>query len=151
NQHVFTAIITEAPKLLAAGTGVPQVLRFGAHMAVVQHLLRLSSPSRQLLLTIAGEVEEKAAGGLQSRREDAVPLPFRYVLIEGVVFPTGQISDEEHQKHFEEGLARFLEDTWIHRPLRALGNIAPVDAAGHATLKKKLLGVIRFLEECAQA
>src|SRR5439155_15739829 len=41
-----------------------------------------------------------------------------------------------------------LEETWIHRPLVSLNRIPPIDAAGHGTLKKKLAGVIQFLEEC---
>ncbi len=149
--QVFTAIVTEAPKLLAAGSGTPQVARFGAHLAIVQHLLRLSGPNRQQLLTLAAELEKESGDGLHKIRDESSALPLRYVLIEAIIFPLGQISDEEYQKQFTEGMARYLEDTWIHRPLHSLSNIAPVDAAGHATLRKKLLGVIRFLEECAEA
>src|SRR5207244_4590165 len=44
---------------------------------------------------------------------------------------------------------RYLEETWIHRPLTSLTQVPPVDAAGHPGLKKKLSGVIQFLQECA--
>src|SRR5262249_27558077 len=80
NRRRFTATLVEAPKPRAAGAGAPQPLHFAGHLAVVQHLVRISSPSRQLLLTVAAELEEKAAGALQNRREDAGPLPFRYIL-----------------------------------------------------------------------
>src|SRR5262249_27324198 len=34
--------------------------------------------------------------------------------------------------------------------LLSLNRIPPIDAAGHGTLKKKLAGVIQFLEECKE-
>ena len=37
----------------------------------------------------------------------------------------------------------------MHRPLKSLSQVPPIDAAGHAGLKKKLSGVIQFLQECA--
>jgi tetratricopeptide (TPR) repeat protein len=56
---------------------------------------------------------------------------------------------DEALKLVEEHVARYFEETWIHKPLRSLGQVPPVDAAGHPVLSKKLLGVIAFLESCA--
>jgi predicted Zn-dependent protease len=46
-------------------------------------------------------------------------------------------------------LEKFFEETWIHRPLKSLSQVAPLDAAGSPNLRKKLRGVVQFLEECA--
>src|SRR5205814_10163486 len=43
---------------------------------------------------------------------------------------------------------KYFEETWIHKPLRSLGGTAPIDAAGHANLRKKLCGVVRFVQDC---
>jgi tetratricopeptide (TPR) repeat protein len=44
-------------------------------------------------------------------------------------------------------LERHFEEQWIQRPLKSLNGIRPIDAAGHAGLRKKLLGVIKFQED----
>jgi tetratricopeptide (TPR) repeat protein len=149
NQQIFTAVLTQAPKLVVGA--VPQTMRFGAHLTLVQQLLRISSPNRQSLLLLAAELEELAAGALQQRRETSALPSFQFVLIEAIVFPTTQLSDEEFKKQLKEGTARFFEETWIQRPLHSLSNFAPRDAAGDASLRKKLRGVIQFLEDCARA
>jgi tetratricopeptide (TPR) repeat protein len=56
---------------------------------------------------------------------------------------------EQAERAARDYAARFFEDVWLHRPLRSLGGVAPVDAAGHRTLHKKLLGCITFLQQCA--
>src|SRR5260370_3775841 len=43
----------------------------------------------------------------------------------------------------------FFEGVWLHRPLKSLGSVPPIDAAGLGTLRKKLRGVVAFVEECA--
>src|SRR3989442_10221657 len=57
--------------------------------------------------------------------------------------------EAEARKQMDENLATYLEETWIHRPLKSLNQIPPSDAAGHDTLGKKLAGVVEFLQECA--
>lgn len=41
---------------------------------------------------------------------------------------------------------KYYEEKWIHRPLKALGGLAPVDAAQGASTRNMLEGVIRFRE-----
>src|SRR5262249_36338664 len=53
------------------------------------------------------------------------------------------------KRKVNEHARQFFEETWIHRPLRSLNQIPPIDAAGHSTLRKKLRGVVQFLQECA--
>lgn len=48
----------------------------------------------------------------------------------------------------KEHARNYFEETWIHRPLKALGGVPPIDAAGHPAYQKRLLGVVRFVEEC---
>src|SRR5205823_3421161 len=44
---------------------------------------------------------------------------------------------------------QFFEETWIHRPYRGLAGVPPVDAPGSPNLRKRLGGVIQFLQDCA--
>src|SRR5262249_49942125 len=68
---------------------------------------------------------------------------------EAMVFPLRVGAEQTGKEKALSHMQKYFEETWIHRPRRALGNNAPVDAVGHTTLRKKLRGVIQFLQDCA--
>lgn len=72
------------------------------------------------------------------------------LVLEAMVLPVGESNKEEGEIQIKENARKFYEDQWIHRPLRALSGVTPLDAAGHGIWRKKLRGVIDFLEQCAQ-
>jgi hypothetical protein len=76
---------------------------------------------------------------------------FGDVVIEALTFPVSSGSEEETKRRVAEHAQQYFEETWIHRPLRALNRIPPIDAVGQGTLRKKLRGVIQFLQDCAAA
>jgi hypothetical protein len=58
------------------------------------------------------------------------------------------ISDNEAaQAKIREHLQSYFEDKWIHKPLVSLNRTPPIDATGHPVLRKKLQGLVQFLEE----
>src|SRR5437660_12831296 len=61
----------------------------------------------------------------------------------------GATSEEEGAGRINEHVQRYFEETWIHKPLKSLNGVPPIDAAGHAVLRKKLRGLTQFLEDCA--
>src|SRR5581483_6390061 len=78
------------------------------------------------------------------------PISFQDVTAEALVFPlrpapAGQSDEERVLGHIQ----KFYEETWLHHPRRVLNNNTPIDAVGHATLRKKLRGVIQFVQDCA--
>src|SRR5262249_23738740 len=42
------------------------------------------------------------------------------------------------------------EETWLHQPRKSLSGNSPVDAAAHPVLRRKLAGVIQFIQECGR-
>jgi hypothetical protein len=44
-------------------------------------------------------------------------------------------------------LEQHYEEAWMERPLRSLDGVSPVDATASPRLKKRLPGIVRFLEE----
>ena len=66
-----------------------------------------------------------------------------------MAFPVGVSDKDEAEKQVREHAEKYFEETWIHKPLRSLSGVPPIDAAGHTVLRKKLRGVIQFLEDCA--
>ncbi|HMC64585.1 MAG TPA: hypothetical protein VKI65_06575, partial [Gemmataceae bacterium] len=97
------------------------------------------------------EVQQRAGVGLSEGRTSRSPASFSDVLAETLFIPTGAAPAEETEQRLREQIQRHFEESWIHRPRRSLNGVAPVDAAGHPTLRKKLLGVIAFFEQCAAA
>src|SRR5262249_37393329 len=78
------------------------------------------------------------------------PAKFLEALSEAIAFPRNVTSQEDAQARVREGFEKFLEEVWIHRPLKSLGGVPPIDAAGHGTLRKKLRGVLQFMRECGE-
>jgi tetratricopeptide (TPR) repeat protein len=70
-------------------------------------------------------------------------------LAEALGVPVRPTDKQETARRVQEHINRFFEEIWIHRPLASLNRIAPIDAAGHPTLRKKLLGAIQFIQDCA--
>src|SRR4029079_3258644 len=44
-----------------------------------------------------------------------------------------------------------FEETWVNQPLKSLLGKTPIDAAADPVLRKRLRGVVRFVEDCAAA
>jgi tetratricopeptide (TPR) repeat protein len=81
--------------------------------------------------------------------EKVSPASFSDVVLEAVAFPVGVTDKALGEQRARDFAAAYFEETWVHRPLHALSGVPPVDAAGHRTLRKKLLGVVQFLQDCA--
>ena len=129
-------------------TGGPPMAKLAAHLFIVANLMRLANSQRESLERAVDEVRQKLGPAIDEPHIDAGPVQFGDVVAEALVFPTQPTTPEAVQPRMRDHAERFFEDTWIHRPLKALAGNAPVDAAGHPNLRKRLLGVIRFLDEC---
>src|SRR5262249_8357179 len=62
--------------------------------------------------------------------------------------PLATSDPTQAEQQVREHVQRYFEETWIHRPLRSLNNVPPIDPTGHETLRKQLIGVVQFLQEC---
>jgi tetratricopeptide (TPR) repeat protein len=147
---VRALVMEPASRLTVTTTGpAAQPQRVAAHLLVLGQLLRLWHPQKETLGRIIQEVAQKAGKGLTEGAERVTHGNFGDVVLEAVVYVPGVKEKEQVEKYARDHAGRFFEETWIHRPLKSLGRIAPVDAAGHRVLRKKLRGVVQFLQECA--
>ncbi len=145
-EGILSGLVLEKPTVLAAGAGPPQ--RLGAYLLILGPLLRLRHPNKAMLDSVCAEVQQRAAAGLTPPVERVTPAAFSDVVLDAVVFPIGP-DREASLKRILEHAQQYFEETWIHKPLKALGGVPPVDAAGHRGLRKKLRGVVEFLRQCA--
>src|SRR5262249_28450602 len=125
------------------------VARLAGYLFVATGLMQVSSPLKEPLERLRDEVLTKLALGLDALPVRKAPIPFQDVTAEALVFPLRAASDQSAEERVLQHMQKYFEETWIHRPRRVLNNNAPVDAAGHPTLRKKLRGVIQFLQDCA--
>ena len=111
--------------------------------------MRLSGSRAQAIGRLRDEIKIRAALAVTEGPFRTVPTNFNDVLSEAIVYPDGPESTELKEQRITDYARTYFEETWLRLPLRSLSGVAPVDAAGHRTLRKKLLGVIQFLQDCA--
>jgi tetratricopeptide (TPR) repeat protein len=63
-----------------------------------------------------------------------------------LVFDDPKLPEAERQQRTLAEVRRYFEEVWLHRPLRSLDLISPIDAAQSPKMKGRLEGVIRFRE-----
>jgi tetratricopeptide (TPR) repeat protein len=148
-EHLLTALVLDRVAGLTPEHTAAQLPRLGAHLLIIGDQFRLANSNTEALDRVVKDLRQRVGPALSEPRTGRDPVPFHEVLAEALVFPLGIENEAEADRRVGEQMAHFYEDTWIHRPLVSLSRIPPVDAAGHATLRKKLLGVIQFLQECA--
>jgi tetratricopeptide (TPR) repeat protein len=149
DQGLVTGLVLERPPALTPELAATQLPGVGANLLIVRDALRLWNVNEAALDSVRRELQEAVGPALSGAAVARGHASFGDVMLESLAFPVGITDQAEAEKRVREHAQRFFEETWIHRPLRSLNRIAPIDAAGHVGLRKKLLGVVQFLEECA--
>jgi hypothetical protein len=123
--------------------------RLAAYVLLVGDMVRLWNSNQETFQTMVSELQQISAGAVADPYTRTGPCNFSDVLTEGMAFAVNETQEAEARRRSDEYFASYLEDKWIHKPVRSLGMVPPVDAAGHAILRKKLRGLIVFLADCA--
>src|SRR5262249_11866315 len=97
---------------------------------------------------VVEELRQKLGDSASDLRVVTMPVQLGDVILEAMMFPTGNYNPLLLADKMRERAQHHFEEVWLHRPLKSLGGVPPVDAAGHAVLRRKLLGAISFLEQC---
>jgi tetratricopeptide (TPR) repeat protein len=147
DEGVLTALVLDRRPSLTAEPA--PLAGLGAYLLWVGDRIRLWNSNGAAFDRVVQDLQQQVGPALSEPHSQRGPVAFNDVVSEALSFPVGISDAEEAERHVREGMQRFFEETWIHRPLRSLNQVPPVDAAGHGTLRKKLIGVIQFLEECA--
>src|SRR5262249_23587361 len=127
-----------------------QMPRAAASLLVMGGLFHLWGANRELVDKTVDEVRQRAGAALGDPRRGRVPAHFQEVLSDAAAVPPNAKDEADAQPVVADYMGRYFEETWIHKPLLSLSHVPPVDAAGSGTLRKKLRGVIQFLQDCAR-
>jgi tetratricopeptide (TPR) repeat protein len=150
-EGVLTALLLELTTsgLVTVGSPAADAGRLAGYLVIAGPNLRLQCPVAEVFPRVKDEVRTKLGLGLTDLRTARIPPNFPDVIAEALLFPVGNVPQEQAAQRAIDHAGRFFEDTWIHRPRKALSNIAPVDAVGSPKLRRKVRGIIEFLRQCA--
>ena len=149
-EGVLFAMVMEltTAAVITVGRPASDIARLGAYLLVAGPVFRMWGPSKESLHRVRDEVRTRWAWPWARRRMILGPIQFHDVITEALVFPTN-MRDPNAPAKVADHAQRYYEETWLHQPRRSLTNVAPIDAAGHAGLRKKLRGVVQFIQDCA--
>jgi tetratricopeptide (TPR) repeat protein len=148
-EGILSGVIVEAVPVLTAGSAGGQLVALQSYIMLIRDFLRIWFPKKESFDKVRAEMEQRLGASLSAPRERAGPAQFGDIVAEAVALPAGPMPEQEAQQRILEHAQRYFEAVWIHRPLRSLNHVPPVDATGTATLRKKLRGVVDFVQQCA--
>jgi tetratricopeptide (TPR) repeat protein len=149
-ENIFTALLLEftTASLITVGAPAAEAGKLAGYVLIAGPLFQFTSPRKEAFDRARDEIRQRLAVGLGEMQEQRLPIQFADVVAEALLFPVVQRDD--NRERVAEHIRKYYEDTWVHQPRHALLGNTPVDAAGSPRLRKRLLGVLRFLQECAR-
>jgi Tetratricopeptide repeat len=141
-------ILEEVTSLVLSGASAPPA-KLGAYVMIAGNVLQLWHPIKESLEKTLGEVQNRLGPALGEPGRAIAPAHFGDVVAEALLFPTAATTQLDAETKIRSHAQQFFEETWVHRPLKSLAGTPPIDAAGHTALRRRLRGVVQFLEECA--
>jgi tetratricopeptide (TPR) repeat protein len=134
--------------IVTSGAAPPRYGRLAGYFLAVGGLIRVWGFDRDAVGRLRDEMRPRLNIPVSEAQERRAPRQFHETVTDALVFPV-QLPQEEAQKLLLEEATKFFEESWIHKPRKSLSGATPLDAAGSPLARKKLRGVIQFLQECA--
>ncbi len=148
-EGVFFALVLEltTAALITVGGPASDAARLGGYLAIVGPMVEFTSPRKEAFDRIRDEFRQRLALALGELQERRGPIQWQDVVAEALLFPLRKRDD--NAERVLAHVQKYYEETWLHQPRRSLAGNAPVDAAAHPKLRKKLAGVVQFIQDCA--
>jgi len=147
-QKYVTGILTDQQTTLVASVEGPKFANYGGSFLIAGTMVRLSSTNPEGLQRQRVDFEKALGPALGDPQTTQGIAQFRSLLMEALPIPIPPTDEAKSTAAIRDKVNQFFEEKLIHRPMPTLGNISPIDAAGHPILRKKLKGLILFLEGC---
>ena len=138
-------VVEELPSLVDTGTRMVKVM---ANLNIANGTARLWHPNAASVQKIATELRDRVTLAVGEPQYSSGPIQLGDIALEALAYPSRPLSPEEAGPKMQGHATNFFEGVWINRPLRSLGGASPLDAAGSSLMRKRLLGVVRFIEDC---
>lgn len=142
----FSALVVEElPSLLETGTKMATVM---ATLNIGNGLVRLSHPSQERVEKIAREIRDRLNLAVGEPSTGIGPIQFGDVGLEALAYPVRTQNLEEAEKKMLDFAENYFDNVWPNKPMQVFGGANLVDAVGSSLLRKRALGVIKFMEDC---
>ncbi len=152
-RRAITGMILEpdAPAIITSGSNAVPDMRLAGYLVLTGDYLRVWGSNEGAMNRLREEIRTKTRNSLDEGPVSMKVANFGDTVSEALVFPggEGELTPEQSRQAMLDKARQHYEEVWIHRPLRSLAGNTPLDAAGQPVLRKKLLGVIQFLQDCA--
>ena len=142
-------IVEELSSLLAVGGTT--LARVAAKMVIAGGVIRLTHPNRESVAKVADDIRTALQLAVEQPVESTSPISFGDVAIEALAQPVQTTDVSAAESKLRDHARNFFENVWIHRPLKSLAGNSPLDAVGSKVLRKRVFGVVKFMEECLKA
>jgi tetratricopeptide (TPR) repeat protein len=148
-EGVFMALVLELTtvSLITVGSPAADVGRLAGYLVLVGNMMQVTSPLKEPFERLRDEMRQKLALGLGELQERQAPIQFHDVVAEALIFPLKKGDSEDRVLTHAQ---TYYEEKWIHQPRRSLMGTPPVDAAASPRLRRRLLGVIQFIQDCSK-
>jgi tetratricopeptide (TPR) repeat protein len=146
---IMGVVVEEMPSLLAVGGST--LARVAAKLIVAGGAIRVTHPNRESAAKVADEMRANLQLAVEAPQETTTPISLGDVALEALAQPVQTSDVAVMEGKLRDHARNYFENVWIHRPQKALAGNAPVDAVGSSALRKRVFGVIKFLEDCFAA
>lgn len=141
-------IVEELPSLVDTGTSMAKVL---ASLNIGGGVMRIWGSDEAAVQKIGIEVKDRLNLAVGEASTGTAPANFAEVISQAIAYPLRSKDPVEAEAKVRDYARHYFEDVWANRPLRALGGATPIDAAGSKLMRKRLLGIIKFLDDCVRS
>lgn len=144
----FTALVAEQlPSLLETGVKLAKVV---ANLTITGGVIRLWHINPESVAKVGQEVRDRLNLAVGEPTPGTGPVQLGDITVEALAYPTRAASTqiEEAEAKLKDYAGNYYENVWPHRPLRSLGGAGPLDAVGSTLMRKRVLGAIRFQQDC---
>lgn len=142
----FSALVVETlPSILETGTKLAKVV---ANINITSGVIRLWYPAEETLRKVVAEFRDRLNLAVGEPQFNIGPIQFGDIALDALAYPIRTADVTEAENKLRDYATNYFEGPWLHKPLRSLGNVSPVDAVGSKLMRKRALGVIKFLEGC---
>ncbi len=146
---IMGLVVEELPSLLAVGSAT--LARVAAKMVIANGMIVVTHPNRESAAKVADDIRTALQLAVEAPQESTRAISFGDVALEALAQPVQTTDVTAAENKLRDHARNFFENVWIHRPLKALAGNSPLDAVGSAVLRKRVFGVVKFMEDCMKA
>ncbi len=138
-------LVEPLPSLVDTGTTMAKAM---GNLTINGGLVRLWSGNKRSAQTLAVEMRDRLNMAVEEPVEGSGPPQFGEIVQEALAYPIRMTEITEAEMKLKAYAEKYFENDWVHRPMKVFGGASPLDAGGSKLLRKRLLGVLKFLEDC---